>query len=157
MRASVDGSRRKPDAIRTTNLVQKLPPAGRERKIAAIGIHVARGVTSHGFAFNVTTDLRDFTLINPCGITDRPVTSLAKEVSSATALPTLEAIAHRAARQFGTVFGEPVEMLESLATLRTQAQIAPEFPANDTPLQVPPNVDRLRQLPRPPKDRPIPA
>ena len=35
-------------------------PAG-ERKIAAIGIHVARGVTSHGFAFNVTTDLRDFT------------------------------------------------------------------------------------------------
>src|SRR6202161_2643765 len=35
------------------------------RKIAAIGIHVARGVTSHGFAFNVTTDLRDFSLINP--------------------------------------------------------------------------------------------
>jgi lipoyl(octanoyl) transferase len=149
-------------------------PAGRERKIAAIGIHVARGVTSHGFAFNVTTDLDDFRLINPCGITDRPVTSLAREVSDPAALPTLEALAHHAAQQFGRVFGEPVEMLESLAAFRAQAQTAPaaapacpatgapdqealaqEFPAEDTPLQVPPAVERLRQLPRPVKDRTI--
>ena len=151
-------------------------PAG-ERKIAAIGIHVARGVTSHGFAFNVTTDLRDFTLINPCGITDRPVTSLALEIPDAAALPTLEALAHRAARQIGAVFGEPVEKLESLAALRAQAQAAPavrpeapasgsadleppapafpapDFPANDTPLQVPRAIERLRRT----KDRPIPA
>jgi len=152
-------------------------PPGREAKIAAIGIHVARGVTSHGFAFNVTTDLGDFALINPCGITDRPVTSLAQELPDAAALPTLEALALRAARQFGTVFGEPVELLESLAALRAQAQTAsaaapeslaggapdqepsaqeapaPEFPANDTPLRVPAAIEHLRRS----KDRPIPA
>ncbi len=140
-------------------------PAG-ERKIAAIGIHVAHGVTSHGFAFNVTTNLDDFRLINPCGITDRSVTSLANEVPDPGALPTLEALAARAARQFGLVFGEPVEMLESLDALRSQAQTAPaaapespahEFPAEDTPLQVPPEIERLRQLPHPVKERPISA
>jgi lipoyl(octanoyl) transferase len=140
------------------NSSKGLPPAG-ERKIAAIGIHVARGVTSHGFAFNVTTNLDDFRLINPCGITDKPVTSLAREVSDPAALPTLEALAHRAARQFGLVFGEPVEMLESLAALRsrTQTDPAPDFPAEDTPLQVPQAVERLLQSPRPVKDRPIRA
>ena len=131
-------------------------PAG-ERKIAAIGIHVAHGVTSHGFAFNVTTDLDAFRLINPCGITDKPVTSLAREVSDPAALPTLEILAHRAARQFGMVFDEPIEMLASLAALRAQAQAAsaPESQAQDTPLQVPPEIERMRQLPRPVKDPPI--
>jgi lipoyl(octanoyl) transferase len=146
-------------------------PSG-ERKIAAIGIHVARGVTSHGFAFNVTTDLRDFALINPCGITDRPVTSLEREVTDPATLPSLEAIAHQAARQFGQVFSEPVEFVESLAALCAQAQAsaksapeppapaspnpdlpAPEFPAEDTPLQIPLEIERLRHA----KDRPIPA
>src|ERR1017187_6865000 len=73
---------------------------GRERKIGAIGIHVARGITSHGFAFNVTTNLDDFGLIVPCGIPDHPVTSLANEVENAGELPTLETIAHQAARLF---------------------------------------------------------
>ncbi|MGB8261271.1 MAG: lipoyl(octanoyl) transferase LipB, partial [Terracidiphilus sp.] len=77
---------------------------GAERKIAAIGIHVSRGITSHGFAFNVTTDLADFELIVPCGIRDHSVTSLAREVADPAALPPLEAIAHQAARQFGLVF-----------------------------------------------------
>jgi lipoyl(octanoyl) transferase len=137
------------------------------RKIAAIGIHVARGVTSHGFAFNVTTDLRDFALINPCGITDRPVTNLEREVAGRvggpSSLPSLESLAHMAARQFGLVFDEPVAQVESLSALRALADTAPdsvtsgiptqEFPAQDTPLQIPPEVERLRHS----KDRPVSA
>lgn len=129
--------------------------AGAERKIAAIGIHVARGITSHGFAFNLTTDLRDFSLIVPCGIPDHAVTSLEVERTRAglpiAELPTLEALANEAARQFGIVFDEQVLAAESLETLRSQAS-APtaEFPAQDTPLQVPEEVARLRGMPEPP-------
>jgi lipoyl(octanoyl) transferase len=119
-------------------------PAGTERKIGAIGIHVARGITSHGFAFNVTTELRDFDLIVPCGIPDHAVTSLAMEVRNAEELPTLEVIAHLAAREFGQVFGEQVMAVESLAALRAQAAAPTQFSAEDTPLQVPAEVERLR-------------
>jgi lipoyl(octanoyl) transferase len=127
------------------------------RKIGAIGIHVSRGITSHGFAYNVTTDLRDFKLINPCGITDRPVTSLEREIAPGTALPSLEAIAHQAARQFGLVFDEQALAVESLESLRQQAistptpLAAPQAPsAEDTPLQIPPEVERLRGTPHRP-------
>ncbi len=111
------------------------------RKIGAIGIHVARGVTSHGFAFNVTTDLRDFSLINPCGITDRPVTSLEREVADAKNLPSLEILAERAARQFGVVFNVPVVLVGNLAALRAladaaQDSVAAEFPSPGFPAPV---------------------
>ena len=128
----------------------------KERKIGAIGIHVSRGITSHGFAFNVTTDLRDFQLINPCGITDRPVTSLEREVPETVKLPDLESIAHEAARQFGHVFDEQVLAVESLNALRAQAAAwaaTPEFPAQDTPLQIPAEVERLHND----ADRPVRA
>lgn len=124
--------------------------AGPDRKIGAIGIHVSRGVTSHGFAFNLATDLRDFLLINPCGITDKPVASLNLEISEPSRLPTLESAAHEAARQFGMVFGEPVLAMENLAALRAcgdaaerQESPAPEFPAEDTPMRAPEHLERL--------------
>lgn len=125
---------------------------GPDRKIAAIGIHVARAITSHGFAFNVTTNLHDFELIVPCGIPDHAVTSLQQEVqnpeANQDALPSLEAIAHQAARLFGQVFGEQVLAVESLEALRSQAASAlaapAQFPAEDTPLQIPSEVECLR-------------
>jgi lipoyl(octanoyl) transferase len=117
------------------------------RKIGAIGIHVSRGITSHGFAFNVTTDLRDFALINPCGITDKPVTSLELEMARAQkqGVPALEDVAREAARQFGVVLGETVVAVESLEALRAEMGTAREFPAEDTPMRAPREVERLRQ------------
>jgi lipoyl(octanoyl) transferase len=119
------------------------------RKIGAIGIHVSRGITSHGFAFNVTTELRDFQLINPCGITDKPVTSLERELADPATLPQLEAIANEAARQFGIVFKQEMVELQNVDQLRQSAaeaesQSGEKFPAEDTPVRVPEEVNRLR-------------
>jgi lipoyl(octanoyl) transferase len=86
-----------------------------EKKIAAIGIHVSMGITSHGFALNVTTDLRDFEWIVPCGIADRDVTSL--EMESTAADLSLQTAAERVARQFGHVFHAQVLWLDSLNDL----------------------------------------
>lgn len=55
--------------------------AGKVRKICAIGIKVSRYITMHGFAFNVNTDLSYFNHINPCGFTDKGVTSMQKELN----------------------------------------------------------------------------
>lgn len=65
-----------------------------DRKIAAIGLRVARGVTMHGFALNVAPDLSYFDRIVPCGIADAAVTSLAaelgREITSEEVMPALE-------------------------------------------------------------------
>lgn len=51
-----------------------------ERKICSIGVKVSKGITMHGFALNVNTDLSYFNHINPCGFTDKPATSMKKEL-----------------------------------------------------------------------------
>jgi lipoyl(octanoyl) transferase len=77
---------------------------GRE-KLAAIGVRIARWITSHGFAFNVTTDLDYFDLIVPCGIADRGVTSLARLLGRAVDRREVE---DRIAAHFREVFGANV-------------------------------------------------
>jgi lipoyl(octanoyl) transferase len=91
-----------------------------EKKIAALGIHVSQGVTSHGFALNVTTDLRDFDLIVPCGITDRTVTSLeleAQPTDDPVRQPTMENAIHSTARHFGRIFERQMIACASLDEL----------------------------------------
>jgi lipoyl(octanoyl) transferase len=85
-----------------------------EKKIAAIGVHVSQGVTSHGFALNVTTDLRDFQWIVPCGIADREVTSLEAEADRA---PTMNEAINATAKSFGKVFGRQILAVNSLDEL----------------------------------------
>jgi len=101
--------------------VWTLAPAGGallEKKVAAIGVHIARGITSHGFALNVTPDLRDFELIVPCGIADREVTSLEREADPP---PAMDAVRNAVARQFGRVFEHQVLAVESLGDLLPEA------------------------------------
>jgi lipoyl(octanoyl) transferase len=99
-----------------------------EKKIAAIGVHISRGITSHGFALNITTDLRDFALIVPCGIADRDVTSIELE---ADPVPTFNDVANTVARHFGNVFGAQVLAVDSLAAV---------IPTEGTPLRIPDNL-----------------
>lgn len=72
------------------------------RKIAAIGVHLSRWLTSHGFALNVRTDLSHFGLIVPCGIQEAGVTSMARELSSP---PEILAVEQALAESFAEVFG----------------------------------------------------
>ena len=83
-----------------------------DRKIGAIGVRISRWITSHGFAFNVNTDLSHFNLIVPCGIVDRGVTSLAQELGRDVSIPDVEA---RVIDRFAEVFDRRVATASSAA------------------------------------------
>jgi lipoyl(octanoyl) transferase len=91
----------------------KTRPAA-EAKIAALGVHISRSVTSHGFALNVNTDLNYFDLIVPCGITAKPVTSMAKELGREI---DLNNVAQAVSRNFGSVFGSQMLSVETVDAL----------------------------------------
>jgi lipoyl(octanoyl) transferase len=109
-----------------------------QAKIAAIGIHISRGVTSHGFALNVNTNLDYFKLIIPCGISDKPVTSLERELAFLQPLrtpPTLEQIAELVSSNFGRAFEAQTLWLELLDALVS--------PPQDTPAKPPAELRRM--------------
>jgi lipoate-protein ligase B len=92
----------------------------RGRKIASIGIHVKQWVTFHGFALNVTTDLRGFDLIVPCGIDGVVMTSVAAELGRTDASALQTQAREATVRAFGTTFGyEAVDLVapETVASL----------------------------------------
>jgi lipoyl(octanoyl) transferase len=117
-----------------------------EAKIAAIGVHISRAVTTHGFALNVSTDLDYFTMIVPCGLTNKPVTSMERELQKSL---TMDEVATATSRNFGRVFQSQMLWLESLDDLLAQAEIAAviepdRVPANqDTPARPPKELQEL--------------
>lgn len=107
---------------------RQVPYIKEQAKIAAIGVHISRGVTSHGFALNVNTDLSYFNLIVPCGITNKPVTSIGREVGKPV---PLENVAHSVARNFGSVFHSQILWLETLEALLGEKVGVPVRPAEE--------------------------
>ena len=112
-----------------------------EAKIAAIGVHISRGVTTHGFALNVSTDLDFFTMIVPCGLTGKTVTSMERELRKPL---SMEEVATAASRNFGRVFHSQMLWLESLDDLLAHVAAPQPAPANQDIAARPPK--ELREL-----------
>ena len=114
--------------------VQRSEASAPEAKVAAIGVHISRSVTSHGFALNVSTDLSFFNLIIPCGITSKPVTSMQQELGKAL---DLNAVAESISRNFGTVFSSQMLWVETLDALLGRAV--------GVPMKLPAELRQLRK------------
>lgn len=87
-----------------------------DEKIGAIGVRISRWITSHGFAFNVTTDVDFFNLIVPCGIADKGVTSLESKLGRA---PQMRDVEDRFVSHFEAVFDRAVSDSETIAKSAT--------------------------------------
>jgi lipoyl(octanoyl) transferase len=98
---------------------------GADAKLAAIGVHISRFVTSHGFALNVNTDLSYFSLIIPCGITAKQVTSMQQELGKPL---DLNAVSESISRNFGTVFSSQMLWIDTLDGLLGRAVGVPMRP-----------------------------
>jgi lipoyl(octanoyl) transferase len=95
------------------------------KKLAAIGVHISRWVTSHGFAYNVATDLRYFEMIVPCGIADRKATSLEELLGRNVSLAEIKPLL---AKHVGEVFDLSVrttQPAELFAKLEEFEQVLP--------------------------------
>ncbi len=99
-----------------------------ESKIAAIGVHISRSVTSHGCALNVNTDLSYFDLIVPCGITAKPVTSIAKVLGRELGL---NEVAQSVSRNFGSVFGSQTLWVDTIDALLGDSVGVPMKPPDE--------------------------
>ena len=122
-------------AVKTPNWNGALAPEVlAEAKLAAIGIHISRFVTSHGFALNVNTDLSFFNLIIPCGITTKPVTSMQQQLGREL---DLNAVAESISRNFGVVFRSQILWVDTLDALLGRSV--------GVPIRVPENLRQLHQ------------
>ncbi len=122
-------------AVKTPNWNGALAPEVlAEAKLAAIGIHISRFVTSHGFALNVNTDLSFFNLIIPCGITTKPVTSMQQQLGREL---DLNAVAESISRNFGVVFRSQILWVDTLDALLGRSV--------GVPMRVPENLRQLHQ------------
>jgi lipoyl(octanoyl) transferase len=102
-------------------------PAG-EEKLAALGVHLSRWVTSHGFAYNVSTDLRYFDLIVPCGIVGKRATSLERVLDRAV---SGEEVRPKLVSHFGQIFDREMISISRTALEETLADCAAAAESHD--------------------------